>query len=198
VLINGRKASKDSPDDVNHFKTVHHIKEQNGEKWTLDLRGYKPVDVVFKGYAGFLTKEDKKDSTEGKKTFGLTLSDPVTSLATKDENEKIIDEVKIVGRNHRSITIKLKKKLFFNREGYDEWLTDVYQTDKQSGRNYFDICWEEVIETIAHELAHAVINSLCGKYDGEKGGGHGRLHDEFQKRIEKMIEKSDEYHEFKT
>ncbi|MEG7979353.1 MAG: hypothetical protein NY202_05750 [Mollicutes bacterium UO1] len=197
MLINGRKVSKDSANNINYFKTIHRMKEEkSGEELIVDLR--KPVEIVFRGYAGFLTKKDKKDSTEGKKTFGLTLSDPVTSLTTKDREGKIKDKVKIVGRNRRSITIKLKKKLFFNREGHDEWLTAVHGTSKQSNRSYFDICWEEVIETIAHELAHAVINSLRGKYKGEEGGGHGKLHDDFQERIEKMIKASDEYSGFKT
>ncbi|CAG8527376.1 9708_t:CDS:2 [Ambispora gerdemannii] len=69
--------------------------------------------------------------------------------------------------------------------------------EKVTSRTYHDICFEEVVETIAHELAHAVVNSIRTSYEGEEKGGHGRLFHDLMERIEKMMRKTSEFSDFK-
>ncbi|CAG8744990.1 3380_t:CDS:2, partial [Cetraspora pellucida] len=53
-------------------------------------------------------------------------------------------------------------------------------------RFYDDICFEALVDTIAHELAHAIVGTFEFKYEGEEGGGHGKLFYDICKEIEEM------------
>jgi hypothetical protein len=191
ILIKGQPASINNPADIDYFKREHILTDKKTRKESLvDLR--QPLKINFQGYAGFLTPEDEKNSSEGKTTLGVTISSPLIFFGEENKCE-------IFNDNQRSIVIKLKKELFLNREGYDELLVKVYKLANGGyGRSYYDISFEEVVETIAHELAHAVVNSIQSSYEGEKKGGHGKLHDEITERMEEMIRKSSEFSEFET
>jgi hypothetical protein len=212
VLIKGQKVDPDSPANISYFKKVHELVDKDGSKKIVDLRA-PVVRVDFQGYDGFLTPEDEKGSSEGSTTLGITLTkDEIMNWGWEaQENGQVLGENRclFLENNYRPIKIRLKKILFFNREGYDEWINGVSQKDQKTSHNYFDISWDQVVETIAHELAHAVINSLQpnksqklneygSSYWGERGGGHGELHDNFQKRIEGMMKESSEFQEFET
>jgi len=146
-----------------------------------------------------LTEKDKDNSGEGKEVFGLTKSEDRMFFypdgATLDEKGEnpigLIPSgfylVKVFKDNCLKIKIGLEKKLFFNRLGHDEWLVKV----KEKGtRSYFDIHFEDVVDTIAHELAHAIVNTTRKDYQGQEGGGHGRFFYKIMNQIEEMIKNS--------
>lgn len=169
-----------------------------------------PLDVKFKGYYGFLTEEDKKGSSEGTETFGLTKSEGAMLIYTKGgkldkETHEPVEPVpkdffliKLFEDNRREIKIGLEKKMFFNRLGHEEWLSEVKYEGQVTSRIYHNICFEEVLETIVHELAHAIVNTIKFRYEGEEGGGHGEFFYEVMQKIEKMVKASPDFPEFKT
>jgi hypothetical protein len=82
-----------------------------------------------------LTEEDKKDSTESSETYGLTKSDAVIAFGGSQirrdvKTDKYFEPIgsipsdyrltKIIGDNHRDISIGFEKNMFFNRLGYEE------------------------------------------------------------------------------
>lgn len=166
----------------------------------------KPPTVEFEGCWGFLTEEDKKDSSEGTETWGLTkpFSNvyrvvPSGSLDLKEDEEKAafpgFKEFLYLEKNRYKTGVGFEKKLFFGRLGYEEWITDL---DKEGRWHSFDTCFDEAIETIAHELAHTIVNTARFEYDGEEGGGHGKLFYDLLKEIEEMIKKSPDFPEFEA
>lgn len=194
IAIEGREIKEPTKEDINYFKKIENKIGKNGENkkdWEKTVAMFnQPLQITFNGYGGFITAEDSKTSEEGKETFGLTISDKPSVTSSWSTTA-----AKYFEKNCRNIVIKLKKELFFNRLGYEEWITDIDQ--KNNRRTFFDICFEEVVETIAHELAHAIVNSIEFNYEGQEGGGHGALFHDFMEKIEKMIKNSPEYDEFK-
>ncbi|WNE40829.1 MAG: hypothetical protein mread185_000286 [Mycoplasmataceae bacterium] len=178
--------------DIANFKKLweYRMKDDNGieKNETVDLS--QPLLIKFNGYGGFLNEEERKNSCENSSILGVTIfPKPITIR----NNEKGI-EFSIFYKNMLPIIIKLRKEIFFNRLGYNKWITFL---NKDEGIRYLDISFGQVIETIAHELAHAVVTSLFGEYSGEYDGkGHGKIHDDFTKRIEAMMREDFDFYEF--
>ncbi|CAG8804778.1 21052_t:CDS:2, partial [Racocetra persica] len=101
----------------------------------------QPLQVNFKGYKGFIRNKDEKETQkeEGKTTLGITYY-----YFVGDDNE--VDDIK-------PIRIRLKKEMFLNRLGHEEFITKL---NEKGEITYMDICFESVVDTIAHELAHAI------------------------------------------
>lgn len=106
-----------NPADIDHFRKLYELEDkETGAKEKVDLR--QPLELKFWGYTGFLGQEDLKKSEEGKETYGVTISTPVSEIGCKDKKDG--DVCKINSKNRRWIEIKLKRELFFNRLGYEE------------------------------------------------------------------------------
>lgn len=191
IWVGGKKVKNNySQEDIAFFRKEWVVEnKKTGIEVRTDLS--QPLQIKFNGYTGFLNQDDFKKSGEGKETFGVTISPPKVKMGKK-KYEWFLSEP----NNCRQIEIKLKKELFFNRLGYEEWIKSVKKTKNGKTRNYFDICFGEVAETIAHELAHAVVNSIEGDYEGEEGGGHGELFYDLMEKIEKMMRKTPEFDAF--
>ncbi|WNE40269.1 MAG: Ribonuclease Y [Mycoplasmataceae bacterium] len=191
ITIDGQKVTKISSNEVARFrKKLDYQELKNGisNDGIIDLRN--PLWIKFNGYGGFLNEQEKQSSCENSSILGITLSsEPITLRSEKDE-------FKCFFQNTRSITIKLLKEMFFNRLGYEFWISDLNEEENTT----IDISFDQVVENIAHELAHAVVNSVYGEYFGEYDGkgGHGKVHDDFTERIEKMIRKSNDFSKFKS
>ena len=206
-MINGREANPNSEKDINYFLDVNNNEGKKDWEESVALLSQPPI-IRFNGYGGFVTKKDLENSSEGTETFGLTTCNrpfesgwglPKTKppkpaspnrtsiLIIKEENET---------RLSRNIVITLSKKLFFNRLGYEEWITDVKK--EKNSRNYYDICFESAVETIVHELAHSIVDAMLIKYDGEEGGGHGKLFYDLMEDIDKMVRETPEFKEFEA
>jgi hypothetical protein len=200
VKIEGRKANPNSQNDIEYFKDINNeirngVRKQGWEE-LVDLLN-RPLRIDFLGYGGFISQQDAEKSTEGKETFGLTHSDlPIKEPTGWNIGKSDETSLRYIDENRRKIMITLKKELFFNRLGYEEWITSFRK--KNNERNCFDICFEEVVETIAHELAHAIVSSMEVDYKGEEGGGHGGLFYDIMEDIEKMIKKSPEFSKFEN
>jgi hypothetical protein len=123
-----------SPDQTKRFKTEHKIGLEDGTTKIIDDLT-KPFTLDFEGYYGFLTDEDKKDSSEGKETFGLTKTEGINGyyssmICESDTDKKGNPKVQPPSSNFfsfsyhvgntRKIKIGLEKRLFFNRLGYEE------------------------------------------------------------------------------
>lgn len=191
ITIDGQKVTKISSNEIARFrKKLDYQELKNGisDNGIIDLRN--PLRIEFNGYGGFLNEQEEQSSHKKYSILGVTLSsEPITLRSKKDE-------FKCFFQNTRSITIKLLRELFFNRLGYEVWISDLNEKENIT----IDISFGQVIENIAHELAHAVVNSIYGEYFGEYDGkdGHGKVHDDFTERIEEMIKKSNDFSEFKS
>ncbi|KLL05341.1 MAG: hypothetical protein MRERV_2c088 [Mycoplasmataceae bacterium RV_VA103A] len=201
--IEGRKIETDdipSAEDFNYFLDVNNVKNRTGWKEAV-ARLQQPLQVNFKGYKGFIRKKDEKETVkeEGKTTLGITYyyhvgddkeSKDYKRYGWEDDTSFLtygkVDDIK-------PIRIRLKKEMFLNRLGYEEFITKL---DEKGGFSYVDICFESVVDTIAHELAHAIVATFEFKYEGEEGGGHGKLFYDICKEIEVMIREDPEFNKF--
>ncbi|CAG8447573.1 11317_t:CDS:2 [Racocetra fulgida] len=152
----------------------------------------QPLQVNFKGYKGFIRNKDEKEAQqeEGKTTLGITYY-----YFVGDNNEGGETSFLTYGKvdDIRPIRIRLKKEMFLNRLGYEEF---IIKLNEKGGFSYVDICFESVVDTIAHELAHAIVATFEFKYEGEEGGGHGKLFYDICKEIEVMIRADPKFEEF--
>ncbi|CAI2194089.1 5481_t:CDS:2, partial [Funneliformis geosporum] len=158
IYHKGEKVTKLTPELINEYKTEVEFEEKDGTNKIIDYG--MPLKIEFDGYSGFLTEEEKKNSGEGKETFGLTTSTGTNFIYNPKHKVKLDEKtnepvegsliprdyylVKAICNNFRDIKIGFEKKMFFNRL--------------------------ECLETMAHELAHAIINTFEGDYKGEEGG----------------------------
>jgi hypothetical protein len=191
--IDGKKIDKPTPSQIARFREVHDYTNLDGSSGRVDLA--RPLWLEFSGFAGFLRPKDLEESSEGRETWGLTLSTNATRIVRNGERgDPQYTEWRFIVNNYRQIEIRLRKEFFFNRLSYNQWLVKV----KGGNSSYYSINFDQVVETIAHELAHAIISSMKGEYDGEEGGGHGKYFYEVLDRMEKMIRKTPEFSEFET
>jgi hypothetical protein len=206
LIINRRKADPNSAADVNYFLDEKNEVYTDIKEGKVGLRGWKEMvsllkqpfkAVNFEGYGGFISKKDKENSTEGKETFGLTNSTRWGEQGWTEENKNKnpIFTLKYVSKGVRDIVITFCKRLYLNRLGYEEWITDLKAS---SSRQYFDISFEDVVETIAHELAHAIVATMKFEYEGQEGGGHGKLFYDVMEEIEEMMRNSPDFSEFEN
>ncbi|CAG8531075.1 7029_t:CDS:2 [Cetraspora pellucida] len=143
-----------------------------------------------------ITEQLKKDEKETQKEEGKTTLGITYYYFVGDDNEEggetsfltygKVDDIK-------PIRIRLKKEMFLNRLGYEEFITKL---NEKGGFSYVDICFESVVDTIAHELAHAIVATFEFKYEGKEGGGHGKLFYDICKEIEVMIREDPKFEEF--
>ncbi|MCE8168239.1 MAG: hypothetical protein I3275_06515 [Candidatus Moeniiplasma glomeromycotorum] len=164
---------------------------------TIDLT--KPLKNEFVGYDGFVDKKEK--SSEGSLVMGLTVPLNGTSIIPGIESApSTFYHARTFWGNHQKQAIQLKKELFFNRLGYDWWITKLGKEDKNNDKfanaSRLDINFQQVVDTIAHELAHVLVNLTNFDYQGEEGGGHGKLFYEVMEEVEKMMRDSSEFIEF--
>ncbi|MCE8167778.1 MAG: hypothetical protein I3275_04060 [Candidatus Moeniiplasma glomeromycotorum] len=161
----------------------------------------KPLKNEFVGYNGFVDEENEKKSSEGSAVMGLTVPLNSTAIIPNIENApSTLYHARIFWKNHQKQAIRLKKELFFNRLGYDWWITKLGKEDKNNDKfanaSRLDINFQQVVDTIAHELAHVLVNLTNFDYQGEEGGGHGKLFYEVMEEVEKMMRDSSEFIEF--
>jgi hypothetical protein len=199
LKINGREANPNSEKDINYFLDMNNNSGREDWEESVTLLS-QPLTIDFKGYGGFVDKKKLKDSSEGSETFGLTSCNPMTiqprGWGFRGRPAETLLKYYDLDKRCRQIVITLSKKLFLNRLGYEEWITDA--KEENNSRNYYDICFESAAETIIHELAHSIVDVMRFEYDGEEGGGHGKLFYELMEDIEKIVKKSPEFEEFKT
>jgi hypothetical protein len=182
LKINGKEVDPDSQAAKDFFLDEKNEKLEKtviskGKKFLVTRQGWKemvaelkePFRLEFKGYDGFIGPKEMDKSDESKETFGLTLF-PSQRLGGDSDDIKEMDRVKY--SPNRIITIKFKKELYINRLGHNQLIKKL---EKNGSQTYHDICFEEVVGTIAHELAHAIVMTMESEYDGEAGGGHGKL-----------------------
>ncbi|CFW92930.1 protein of unknown function [endosymbiont DhMRE of Dentiscutata heterogama] len=187
--IKGKKVSGYPPPDAtfNFFLDVNNMNRSGGQE--LIVLFQKPFQVNYIGYDGFLTSEDKENTEEGE-LFGIT---DYGKLEGDEWNDGTSYRAWGKGDNIKPIRIRLKKEIFFNRLGHEEWLTKL---DEKGTRFYDDICFEALVDTIAHELAHAIVATFEFRYEGEEEGGHGKLFYDICKEIEEMVRADPKFEEF--
>ena len=197
LKINGREADPNSREDINYFLDAKNEEGKKGwrENITFLSQLRQPPKIDFQGYGGFVDKKKLKESSEGSETFGLTTCN-AESLGWGDNKSPTETSYIYLKEGCRWIVITLSKKLFLNRLGYEEWITDTKK--ENNNRTYYDICFEAAAETIIHELAHSIVDVMKFHYDGEEGGGHGKLFYDLMEDIEKIVKNSPEFEEFKT
>jgi hypothetical protein len=130
--VNGKKIKEPTEDEIKLFKKTHTFRVDNyGNTKDQDLT--KPLKIDFQGYYGFLTPEDKKGSSEGSETFGLTKTEEGRVAPGNNESRDMDDEGNpknypphpqfssfgFVNDGIRPIKIGFEKKMFFNRLGYE-------------------------------------------------------------------------------
>jgi len=192
-MINGREVDPNSEENINYFLDLNNREGKKGWEESVALLR-QPLKIDFQGYGGFVTKKDLENSSEGTETFGLTTCNkPIHQISW---GSPAVTSCSYFKEDTRWIVITLSKKLFFNRLGYEEWITDVKK--EKNSRNYYDICFESAVETIVHELAHSIVDAMLIKYDGEEGGGHGKLFYDLMEDIDKMVRETPEFKEFEA
>ncbi|RHZ35578.1 hypothetical protein [endosymbiont GvMRE of Glomus versiforme] len=171
----------------------------------------REFQVKFKGFKGFIVDKKEKKTVKQGATFtsdkkklvyeGLVFYDKDENNILKEVSYYDSDKTSLCYYKERTIEIKLRKELLFNRKGYQEWITNVQNEEKTIRWNSSDISWDKgILETIAHELAHALIDSILinyNNYEKTDGEHHGPLHKKYTFMISEMIMKSAEGRKFK-
>ncbi|CAH1755732.1 9160_t:CDS:10 [Entrophospora sp. SA101] len=73
---------------VDYFRKKIGVEDETGALSEVDLS--RPLDLQFLGYTSFLGPEDLKKSEEGKETYGLTISTPISTIGKEGVDPDIV------------------------------------------------------------------------------------------------------------